>query len=326
MRFAWNGEGVELSARPSELRPTEPIRYLEPIFHVLPVGAVEHALSDFVSLVIRRLNAVGLLETEVHALWAEVQSERQDSVLARMRRFEAQLGYDPDEAPPDILEALAEFERDAGANATAELASACALSSNRAAALTRILELGAEGTPGTVHRIADHRLDASAPPWERGWQLASRVRQALALHGARVQTTALSDLLGISPEFIERDNARTAPAGVLVRRGGDEIRQALGRKHRLARRFEAARLFAEDLLSPTSERWLVASDAKTARQKVQRAFAAEFLAPFDALMERLRGDFTDDSVEEVAAEFDVSPRVVVSQLSNHDVISADAVF
>ena len=45
-------------------------------------------------------------------------------------------------------------------------------------------------------------------------------------------------------------------------------------------------------LAPHSEAGLVQSEATTVRQKVQRAFAAELLAPFREVEAALAGDFT----------------------------------
>ena len=43
---------------------------------------------------------------------------------------------------------------------------------------------------------------------------------------------------------------------------------------------------------------------------MQRSFAAELLCPFDALLDRLDGDHSDDAIEEAANRFRVSPMLV----------------
>lgn len=50
-----------------------------------------------------------------------------------------------------------------------------------------------------------------------------------------------------------------------------------------------------------------------------RAFAAEFLAPAEALRQRLGGEqVSPDEVEDLACDFDVSGYVVRHQIENHN--------
>jgi Zn-dependent peptidase ImmA (M78 family) len=60
------------------------------------------------------------------------------------------------------------------------------------------------------------------------------------------------------------------------------------------------------------------TDATTARQKRNRAFAAELLAPSSGLRDRVQtAEVGPDQVEELADEFGVSTEVVSLQLENH---------
>jgi hypothetical protein len=47
----------------------------------------------------------------------------------------------------------------------------------------------------------------------------------------------------------------------------------------------------------------VSADLATARQKFQRAFAAEFLCPINSLVEYLSEDFSDTALEDAALRF-----------------------
>jgi Zn-dependent peptidase ImmA (M78 family) len=65
------------------------------------------------------------------------------------------------------------------------------------------------------------------------------------------------------------------------------------------------------------ERLIPATDAKTSRQQFQRAFAQEFLCPFDALLEKINTTQpNDDDIAEAAAHFEVSPLMVRTTLVN----------
>src|SRR5208282_5906654 len=90
-------------------------------------------------------------------------------------------------------------------------------------------------------------------------------------------------------------------------------------RNRPARRFEAARFIADYLCAP-QDRWLPITDAATARQKVQRAFAAEFLCPIESLRAYLGNEFLPEAFEDAAEHFGISEMAVISHLANHHLI------
>lgn len=51
-------------------------------------------------------------------------------------------------------------------------------------------------------------------------------------------------------------------------------------------------------------------------ERVERAFAAEFLAPAVGVAELLQQDFTDSAIEKLALHYGVSPRVIEHQVEN----------
>jgi len=67
--------------------------------------------------------------------------------------------------------------------------------------------------------------------------------------------------------------------------------------------------------------WLVTADLSTARQKFQRAFAAEFLCPIRSLIGFLDDDFSESAIEDAASHFSVSERTVESLLMNNGYFS-----
>src|SRR5207245_8077866 len=90
--------------------------------------------------------------------------------------------------------------------------------------------------------------------------------------------------------------------------------------NRPARRFEAARFIADELSAKGSDRWLPITDAATARQKLQRAFAAEFLCPIDSLRSYLGDEFLPEAIEDAGEHFGISEMAVKSHLANHQLI------
>jgi Zn-dependent peptidase ImmA (M78 family) len=72
----------------------------------------------------------------------------------------------------------------------------------------------------------------------------------------------------------------------------------------------------DKLAGGPSGRLSPATKANTYRQKLQRSFAAELLCPYKVLSDLLRGDFSQEAIEEAARHFDVSPWTVQTILVN----------
>jgi hypothetical protein len=90
------------------------------------------------------------------------------------------------------------------------------------------------------------------------------------------------------------------------------------------RRFALARLIGDKIAgSPSGPFKLAAPRTYTYRQKLQRAFAGEFLCPFEELEKMLGGDFGDDAIQDAAQHFEVSDITVRTLLVNHGVIDRD---
>ena len=98
----------------------------------------------------------------------------------------------------------------------------------------------------------------------------------------------------------------------------------LRRGHVTSRRFDLARLFSDSLL-PEAARgsWLASSDLGTARQQYQKAFAAEFLCPIQALNAFLENYYSDGAIEEAAGHFGVSPLAAKALLTNNAILARD---
>lgn len=325
MRFASDGETVEVSSWASSHVESEPLRYLENVREHLTVLEFERAIEQFLSLVLRRLEVMGPQASQLETLWGEVQEERADEALGGRRRLEARLGFDPDEAPESLLNHIRQLGGIAGKGSSEELAAACGGRSNPGDILKQVVELATTGgVLGRMSAIPGVRVESGQVPWQRGYSLAAQVRKHLDLGDRVVTNDVLADLLGVSSKFVKDVEPEYAmPVGIAVREGGDHVRLFLRKRYPEGRRFEAARLIADGLATTSAERWLPATDAFTARQKVQRAFAAEFLAPIALLEGRLEGDFSDGAIEDAASAFGVSPLLVSSHLANNGLISPE---
>ena len=331
LTFCSDGDTVLIRCRPTGPSHIQPVRYLADFDAVVAAPTFERAVDEFVQAVLDRLDAHNLSDSDLAKLWSELQAERQEAESTVWRRLEALSGFDPDEAPDGFIEALRGAGRTDGIRAIEELAAATkaeavrhlsVLPEIRAAAtpirLPSTLELGEPyGPGGTFQR----------PPWEVGVLAAQRARRAWSLAAGPLSDGALCDLFGAPGDLLAGDESAweiNISAGFRGDRPDGEVGVFLHRRWRAGRRFSLARLVADHLLADASDRVLPVTDARTARQKFQRAFAQEFLCPF----EELRTFFgtvepADEVIEEAAEHFQVSPLLIKTTLVSRGLLTRD---
>lgn len=325
--FASDGEIMQVWAKPSSAGEEQSVRYLNGLERpaAIPLDRFRRRVEMFVDAVLGRLSACGVTDTDLHGLWRLVREERADPDQAAYRNLEAEMGYDPGECPEArVREALALAGR-VGAGTLSELAPVYGVSSvpSPAAAIEEIAESpGLEGTP-RVAILERENAPPAAPPWQRAVSAASRVREAIGNSRTAIGNDTLCDLLGLRIVEMERWSPTGRRRVALGVRGDDHrIKFIPRKKHPVARRFEWARFLADYLAAePDGRPWLASTDLGTARQKFQRAFAAVFLCPIDALREFLEEDYSESAMEDAAEHFQVSPRTVESLLVNNGLIA-----
>lgn len=189
-----------------------------------------------------------------------------------------------------------------------------------AEALDRIAErAGSDASPRDAVRLrdgADLHQRSDTPAWWIGSEAARRLRAQERLATEAIGNEALARLAGLGRHIIER----TPPSAALsfaLDRSPFQGRVVLRSHWETGRRFEVARLLADRLVARGEDRLRAATRAYTYRQKMQRAFAAEFLSPFDAVEAILDGDHSAEAQEEAARHFDVSELTIRTLLVNH---------
>jgi hypothetical protein len=157
-------------------------------------------------------------------------------------------------------------------------------------------------------------------PWERGRSLARDVRLSYGWNDRPLSDESGASLLGIREADLKpsRSDSAAPVVGLAIRELGNAMRLHFRRRNRAGLRFEAARLLCDELVAPDSDQWLSATDTRTSRQKVQRAYAAELLCPIEHLDEFLSGDYTQERIEDAAEHFGISPLAISSHLANNN--------
>ncbi|MGA2937606.1 MAG: hypothetical protein ABSF52_10970 [Syntrophobacteraceae bacterium] len=324
LTFVSDGEAVLVRGRPSPLKSEQPVRYLNSFDVFVPVHEFEGGMDSFVEAVVGRLADTGIDAAGLDSLWREVLAERRDSDLATWRKLEAIVGYDPDDAPDQIIEALQRAELEYGSGAVEEIA---AESMENALADIEVLwgeprrkalQLVIPSFNHLKRRISEE-IRSSLFPWEKATEAARIVREVWSLGPGPVSTSTLAQVLEIKKGSLEDAIDVKGPMNAGFRDGNlDSLSVFLKSTIQVSRRFALLRLVGDHLAAPQSDRLLPATPkTRTQRQKFQRAFAQEFLCPYSDLVSYLNSSEPSDEAIEVAANhFEVSERMVETLLVN----------
>ena len=330
LSFSSDWQSVLVSARPTVPCGAEPIRYPNRFDESAPIADFERAVGDFVDRTVSRLSCVGNAESELSVLWDEVNAERQDAETANRRILEACMGYDPDEAPDGLQDSVIGRIGAHGEGAVREVA---AEHKGDSVSYVNLVQESAEksGMVASAPKLADirHRVASAGSdiPWVQAESAARAAREIWGLP-APVSDRALCDILGISQSAfsaVPDSGGMRLTAGVRDAGASGGFRVALTAKHPHSRRFGLARLLADHIIADDGDALLPATRRKTARQKFQRAFAREFLCPFDSLREFLGGDSpSGEAIQDAAERFNVSPLTVHAALVDKGVLGRES--
>lgn len=247
-------------------------------------------------------------------LLKELNQERRDPDTLAWRRLEAQLGFDPDTAPAELMTEMDILEGRVGNSALQEAALAVqGVAAPRA--LRQVLEAandsGVVVNLGIAEEVSHKRIrDRAAPPWELASEAAHQVRATAGLRDGPIPARAFRELFGTTAEsLMARGTARDLAYGGRVQAGRVSQKVALKSANQRDRRFELACVLGDRIWEESN--FGIVSKAKTDRQKFQRAFAQNLLVPYADLRKHIdESGPTDRQIESAARHFYVNPNAI----------------
>jgi hypothetical protein len=341
LSFTAFGDVVQLNWSPESL-VHHSVEFLEEGAAHVPLEQFRSRIAAFVTSVVGRLRDQGVLDTFLEREWnaiTNVSSEEEQFCVAA-----AELGIDPFAADGDLAGTIINVSAEVPSTVRREFFAATAPAqlvhdaSSFKAGIERARENKTElpsllrlqdrlSEKEVVQRVRRKLLQTAngfEAPWHEGYDLAREARMELGVPDApfpsfhdlavalRLEEANLRAAMFEQPiptslyETIVATNRKGSPSFAM--------------KHRFehAERFQFCRGLGDFLLESGQE-WLI-TRALSDRQKRNRAFAAEFLAPAAALRAKVSGSIVaSEEVDELAAHFGVASQTIVHQLANHGI-------
>ena len=254
-------------------------------------------------------------------LLKQITTERNDPELAGWRRLEACLGFDPDAAPDEVVNALVELEAIAGEDGVEEAAHA-APGTGAAQSLSSVIEATRESTVEIDLSLADSlqrdwNVSSYASPWKMAEAAATELRSKIGVTRELLDHTNFADIFKARWDDLKSATAtaRYLPYGARIgtpEKSRVALQTSISKPY--IRRFELARQLGDAVWQKDADFGIV-SRSKSDRQKFQRAFAQNLLCPFEYLQQVIDvSDPTPEAIKSAARKFVVHPTVVRNQL------------
>ena len=325
-----SGEWVQLRWQAEEL-PHQQISFPYSGKAWITAAEAQDALGGFITSVVERLDQQGIRETRLQDDWQAILNA--DTEEEAFCRCAGSLGLDPYSLPESYGEALIDLAAQVSEDLRNEFFQAAStkdlgqlrenlIALKQAQAMT----LEQHDQPDELCALKQNLGTITLPyhdlPWTQGYSLARALRGMLPDGGASLHAEGLlSQLFGEGSVPMRhkalhgfRDivayvgpNASGAPGFVLAAATPQRRRFLLAR---------ALGLY----LWPTSRKEGLITMAATTEQKRNRAFAAELLAPADALRAAIQGPVVrSDELDQLAHCYGVTSELIRRQLANHEI-------
>jgi hypothetical protein len=318
LEFFPEGDSTRITWKPSPAL-FQAVEFLEYGFDRVSTVELRQALTDLADAIICRLEAHGITDTWLQEEWKAIQQlapeEREFCVAAGW------LGLDPNQLSDTSATEIAE--------SAAKLPEYLREEVLKAAPPTKLVPAVNWVQSGLQAIKSNHAIDGSwnalrdrvpnanvnGVPWQSGYQIARTLREILKL--SDTLPININELVQSPFPIIEAAKPPTASFDGLIGVGDSAI-CCFTAKHRPdSKQFICARGLLGFLFDKATRPEFYSS-AQTSHQQRSRAFAAEFLAPASLIAPRLSGDdISNEEVEELASEFQVSAFVIDHQIRNH---------
>jgi hypothetical protein len=288
---------------------TTPVRYLVGGEATLGSEMTTHVLAEVV--VLTRLDERGVAESPLAEEWRAIldaDDDERDFCTAAAR-----LGIDPYCVDPELSELIVEAADRLDNQLLPDFLDSVSLRKigtgldwlQNGSKLIRGLKLAPDPRLAALRAEVGRRGSVTTEmPWTTGWSQAQLVRDVVGLSPA--DPFEFGDMIHLKKKMHD-DQALQALGGLTETGGAALVLRRPSKK--VASRFASARALWHLAHDPSPDRFLLTT-SHADRQRVERAFAAELLAPAQGVRQLVSDDcgvVAFEDLEDVAEQFVVSP-------------------
>ena len=328
--FASDGHKIMVLPKSTQDHPARPISYMNMTDKILtiPYEGFEGSVDEFIQSTIEQLNRHDISKNNLATLFNELNEERENDDMAIYRRLEAMLGCDPDDGDETTISRMLADIDNVGEPAIRELAARGA-AHHKVSSVADLREaanrLGFSGRRGDAAKpLSEDNLTpyGAGPAWQRGVEAARALRARETLGNDPIGDARLAEIAGVSREALRDTNNKFDFSFEIAETDG-AIKLVHRSKWETGRRFELSRMIADAVAVEPDARLRSVTDVSTYRQQLQKAFAAEFLAPIEGVEDYLNEEYEEgvsydeDQQKDVSERYNVSPMTINSLLKNN---------
>ncbi len=169
-------------------------------------------------------------------------------------------------------------------------------------------------------------IDPKLKLWDQGYKFAQELRHKLSIGDVTVRSSdQYADIFKLDKNDWKQacnggyTNLNFLEAAMAVNSSGSpHFYTNSTKQHEASKTFALGRAIFEFLNSSSEEPIAIVSESYSEKQKRNRAFAAEFLAPKSLIQQKLKSEYiTDSTIQSISDEFGVSNMVIKHQIENH---------
>jgi len=304
----------------------ESVEYLAEGYEEVDSEKLRLELTEFIDLVCERLVSKEIYDTLLQEEWYAIQSMDKEERLFSAAC--ARIGQDPFSIKDQDAQKIVDVASQLSDNLQEDFFDAADIKglTEQLKALKRYLsDIKKNQREVTeLKRLRDiltHTCYEKCMPWEEGYEAARSLRDTLNLNGTLLNSKSLLQKAFRlhADEWKSCFLARKIPDSFFDSLVGLNKKQSpvfiVPQRNSEAQRFAFCRAFFEYL---TSDGAALTNRSYSCRQKRNRAFAAELLAPSAILKQELGTHFADEeTIAALASHFGVSEFVIQHQIKNH---------
>lgn len=305
------------------------VEFLESGSAYVTLADVQRSLSAFITSVVARLDESDVTGTFLQQEWAAISSISKDE--AEFCIAAATLGMDPFDVEEAVASALLEVTTVIPASVRREFLAVASQgdlrrdTSDVAAGIETARRNRAD--VGALRHLRDAVITPSGnggPPWQQGYSAARHLRTDLRIGNdplpsfGDVATALRIDSLALSAAIVDQPAPTRVYEAIVATNEKAGPAFAVSRRSERATRFQFCRGLYEFLAGGDGP-WLVTRGLSD-RQKRNRAFAAELLAPAAGIREKVSSSvISAEEVDELAQHYGVASEAIVHQIANHGI-------